>query len=145
MSIQPYKNIILLIAYLLIAFIHIYYFRHDIAEEKEGDRWVEVKTGDTSNAEWYKISKTATIIDLKAMIQVKLDITIDAQRLIFGGKQLADDCAIQSLQADDPETVRMHLTLELTGGGTFRTRYGAISIYNVLVNMFDEKRCLIVN
>ena len=115
-----------------------------LAEEKEGDRWVEVKTKGTGEAEWYKINKKATIGDLKSRIAQREDIT-DDPRLIFAGKKLHNDITIGSLQIDDPETVRVHLILELTGGGTFRTRYGAISIYNVLVNMFDEKRCLIVN
>ena len=126
-------------------FIHIYYFRHDIAEEKDGDRWVEVKTfDDICDAEWYKISNKATIGDLKGMIAERDDIT-DSPRLIFAGTRLHNDITIGSLQTDDPETFRIHLIQELVGGGTFRTRYGAISIYNVLVNMFDEKRCLFVN
>jgi len=94
-----------------------------IAEEKadynEGYRWVEVKTEGTGEAEWYMINKKATIDELRARICEKEDILPDQQRLIFAGKPLHVDTTIEALQIDDPQTVRVHLILELTGGGNY--------------------------
>ena len=81
-------------------------------------RWIEVKTdGWAEDAEWYKIKKSATIGDLKTMIQKREDILLEEQRIVFKGKKLSDDSVISSLQVDDPETVRLHFIIELTGGG----------------------------
>ena len=90
-----------------------------IAEEKPENRFIEVKTKGTGEADWYEVDKTSTIGELKAKIQDKEGILIDTQRLIFGGKRLADNTMIKSLQTDDPETVRIHLTLESIGGGNY--------------------------
>jgi len=156
-SIQYYKkhNIVdclfidcLFIACLIIA--------EEKADYKEGYRWVEVKTEGTGEAEWYMINKKATIDELRAMICDREDILPDKQRLIFAGKPLHIDTIIESLQIDDPDTIRIHLILELTGGGirysliwkpfepTEHNRgqypyiYIYIYVYNVLANMFDE-------
>ena len=122
-----------MIAYLLIAILLCLINHLIIAEEKkdyvEGYRWVEVKTEGTGEAEWYMINKKATIDELRAMICEKEDILPDQQRLIFAGKKLHIDTTIESLQIDDPETVRVHLILELKGGG---------NIYSILWKPFES-------
>ena len=118
----------MLIAYLLIAYSF-------IAEEKPESRFIEVKTKGTGEADWYEVDKTSTIGELKAKIQDKEGILIDTQRLIFGGKRLADNTMIKSLQTDDPETVRIHLTLESIGGGTMQNTIGG-NIYIYIYIMY---------
>ena len=139
------KNIILLIAYLLIAYLLIIYLLIVTAEEKNSKQfYIECKGDETF---WLQADGTMTIDNFKAKIETDQGIPAHEQRLVFAGKQLEGSHTISKVVTDagEVETCRLHFILESTGGGTFRTRYGAISIYNVLVNMFDEKRCLFVN
>ena len=91
----------------------------EVGESDEGEyRWIEVKTKDWSgDADWYKIAKSATVGELKKRIQKREDIPVGEQRIIFKGKKLSDDTVLCVLQVDDPETVRLHFIIELTGGG----------------------------
>jgi hypothetical protein len=61
-----------------------------------------------------------TVATIKAKIEIKDGIPTDQQRLIFGGKRLADDRTFASLanSAIGPDGYKVaHLTLESHGGG----------------------------
>ena len=60
-----------------------------------------------------------TVATIKAKIEIKDGIPTDLQRLIFGGKRLADDRTFASLanSAIGPDGYKLvHLTLESRGG-----------------------------
>ncbi len=65
---------------------------------------------------------TDTIKKLKEMIFDKEGIPVDQQRLIWAGKQLADDKTVKDYDLQDGNT--LHLVTRLKGGqfiGTFKT------------------------
>ena len=94
------------------------------AEESDEEKaeefkfFVEVKCD--GEAEWYGLVKDATVLDLKKKIHDKKDIPADHQRLLSkAGKLLNTDATISSIVADsdEKETSRLHMILELDGGG----------------------------
>ena len=53
--------------------------------------------------------------DVKSMIQEQEGIAVDAQRLVFAGKQLADSCTLAECNVQEESTLT--LALRIVGGG----------------------------
>ena len=102
-------------------FIHIYYFRHDTAEEQTIEKkqyYIECKGDETF---WIEADGDTTIDKFKAKIEVEQGIAADEQRLVFAGKQLDGSNTISKIVKDagEVETARVHFILESTGGGNY--------------------------
>ena len=85
--------------------------------------FIEVKqTGDKDkefDAMWFEMKGSNSVDDLKDRIEADTGIAATEQRLIFGGKPFhlgtVEELVIAS---GEKETCRLHLTLEMLGGGT---------------------------
>ena len=93
-------------------------------QDEEFKFFVEVKFD--GEAEWYGLVQDATVLDLKKEISEKMFtkwgelLPVDQQRLLSKkGKLLNTDVTISSIVADsdEQETSRLHMILELEGGG----------------------------
>ena len=76
-----------------------------------------------------------TIAVLKAKIQVKTNIPVDQQRLIYAGKTVNDDNTLSVFNIREGEV--LHLSLELTGGmGPKGVKNSSWKILYILLDYF---------
>ena len=73
---------------------------------------IQVKK-DTGNEISLEVKTMATIGDIKVMIQDRVGIHPDKQRLLFNGKELEDDKTVREENIRDDST--LHLSLPPTG------------------------------
>lgn len=62
----------------------------------------------------YQFNPTATIRSVKEHLQETNGVAVDQIRLIYGGKQLADDFHLQDYNIQGGDTV--HMVLQMKGG-----------------------------
>jgi hypothetical protein len=74
---------------------------------------IQIKTA-TGQCIYIKINPTATIIQLKKQIYVAQDVSLESQRIIFGGKQLEDPYTLCHYNITDNSV--LHIILRLRGG-----------------------------
>jgi len=63
----------------------------------------------------FTVKSTTLIEDVKSMIQEQEGIAMNAQRLVFAGKQLADSCTLDECNVQEESTLT--LALRIVGGG----------------------------
>ena len=78
--------------------------------------YIEIKGDETF---WLEMKGYETIGDLKAEIQKQHGFQVDEQRIVFAGKQAGDEQVIKDIVEDagEVETSRIHMIMELDGGG----------------------------
>jgi hypothetical protein len=74
---------------------------------------IQIKTA-TGQCIYIKINPTATILQLKKQIYVAQDVSLESQRIIFGGKQLEDPYTL--CHYNITENSVLHIILRLRGG-----------------------------
>ena len=90
-------------------------FAYTMVSEEAGTKQIHVKTL-TGKSLSLDVPLSASVSDVKTMVQDKEGIPPDQQRLIFDGMQLEDECNLlrgYCIEEDDT----LHLVLRLRGGG----------------------------
>ena len=65
----------------------------------------------------FNFEPTDTILQIKQMLQEKEGVDVEMIKLIYGGKQLADDLKIQEYSITPGSTI--HMVMQLRGGCSF--------------------------
>jgi len=73
--------------------------------------WIKTLTGRKSN---FDFNLDSTVLDVKHALQEKEGIQADQIRLIFSGKQLADDKRLEEYGVNAGAVI--HMVLQLRGG-----------------------------
>eukprot|EP00603_Paraphysomonas_imperforata_P002668 CAMPEP_0114412546 /NCGR_PEP_ID=MMETSP0103-20121206/385_1 /TAXON_ID=37642 ORGANISM="Paraphysomonas imperforata, Strain PA2" /NCGR_SAMPLE_ID=MMETSP0103 /ASSEMBLY_ACC=CAM_ASM_000201 /LENGTH=79 /DNA_ID=CAMNT_0001580573 /DNA_START=50 /DNA_END=289 /DNA_ORIENTATION=- len=68
----------------------------------------------TGRKQAYNVEMEQTVLELKESLQEKENIALDQLRLIFSGKQLADEKALDSYGISAGDIV--HMVIQLRGG-----------------------------
>ena len=63
----------------------------------------------------YSVESSSKVESVKQMIQEEQGIAVESQRLVFCGKELADDCTLAECNIQEEAT--LSLALRLVGGG----------------------------
>ena len=63
----------------------------------------------------FSVESTTTVADIKSMIQEQEGIAIEAQRIVFSGKQLDDSCVLADYNVQNDSTLTV--ALRVLGGG----------------------------
>mmetsp|Transcript_14067 Transcript_14067/g.47505 ORF Transcript_14067/g.47505 Transcript_14067/m.47505 type:complete len:91 (-) Transcript_14067:193-465(-) len=69
----------------------------------------------TGRKQAFNFEPSDQVLVVKQSLQEKEGIQVDQIRLIYGGKQLADDATLESYSVSAGDTV--HMVLQLRGGG----------------------------
>ncbi|KAK8796109.1 hypothetical protein WA171_004073 [Blastocystis sp. BT1] len=63
----------------------------------------------------FSVEPTSTAADIKSMVQEQEGIAVEAQRIVFSGKQLDDSCILADYNVQDDSTLTV--ALRVLGGG----------------------------
>ncbi len=77
--------------------------------------WIKTLTGRKSP---FNFENDCKVLDVKNALQEKEGIQVDQIRLIFSGKQLADDKALEEYNVTPGSVI--HMVLQLRGGAAAR-------------------------
>ena len=63
----------------------------------------------------FSVEPTSTAADIKSMVQEQEGIAVEAQRIVFSGKQLDDSCVLADYNVQNDSTLTV--ALRVLGGG----------------------------
>ncbi|KAK9906372.1 hypothetical protein WJX75_000751 [Coccomyxa subellipsoidea] len=74
----------------------------------------------TDKTHTLQVGTDATVSDVKAVIEARQGLAVDAQRLLFAGRQLEDSTVLSQVGVSDEDT--LYILARLLGGGKKRKK-----------------------